>query len=603
MLSCGSAAAIALSLCLIRIKVWNADLAVPFEYHQDSVSKLGQAKSLLENGNPFTNPSLGAPYGQQLFDFYQGELLQQSLLFLPGLWSDNPALIVNLVWLAGFPIIAASAWWAMHSLGLSRAMSLTGAVLFSLLPYHFWRGETHPYLSAYFVVPLAGWLIIQVLRGTPFLSRSGNRWGLAGAIAICLAIGLSGVYYSVLAMSLLVFASLVSLISPNSRRAAGHGLIATGLISLALLLSFSPALIHQSDHGKNPLVAARTVTESEMFGLSLAQLVLPATNHRMDQLAELKAEYLGDTIAPSEDSQSLGLLGTAGLIWIVMVALASTRGRPKWTRELEVQSGVAALLAFMVATIGGISVLFALAVTPKIRGWDRMSIYIGFFALIGFASLLSRLDERLLKMKRGALLSAGFIALVLLFGLWDQTPTRWPNQFDHEELQQQYSQDSAFLQEVDASYPEDSMIFQIPYVNFPEGTPPGTMDRYDPMKAYIHSDDLRWSFGAMNGRAADIGVCVHELPLQKLVPVISAWGFAGLWIDLAGYEPDQRRQVLSSARKATGSRPLRGEDSRIAVFDLSGVTVRSGYKEDLRTALPDDGADLLDCEPIRETIR
>ena len=228
-----------------------------------------------------------------------------------------------------------------------------------------------------------------------------------------------------------------------------------------------------------------------------------------------------------------------------------------------------------------------------------MSIYIGFFALIGFVSLLSRLDERLLKMKQGTLLSAGVIALVLLFGLWDQTPTRWPDQFDHQELQQQYSQDAAFLKKVDASFPENSMIFQIPYLNFPEATPPGSMDRYDPMKAYIHSDDLRWSFGAMTGRAADLGDCVKELPVQKLVPVISAWGFAGLWIDLAGYEPEQRSQILSSARKATGSRPLRSEDSRIAVFDLSGVAVRPEYRKKLRIALPDDGAGLLNCETIQ----
>lgn len=562
---------------------------------------LGQAKALIENGGPFTNASLGAPYGQQTFDFYAGDLLDLVMPYAPGLWSEDPAVVVNLVWLAGFPMTATAAWWAMHSLGLSRPMALTGAVLFSLLPYHFWRGESHLNLSAYFVVPLAAWMVLQVLRGSPFLPRSGNPWQLLGMIAICFAVGLSGVYYSVMAMSLLLFASLISMISPNSRRAAGHGLIATGLIGLALLLGYSPTLIYQADHGRNQEVAERTVAESEQYGLSLAQLVLPATNHRMNRLAELKAEYLGDSIAPSEDAQSLGFLGAAGFVWIIFVALASIRGSPKGLRAIERQSGLAALAALIISTIGGISVLFALLVAPEIRAWNRMSVFIGFFALVGFASLLSRVDGRLRKMKQGTLLSAGVIALVLLFGLWDQTPARWPDQFDHAELQRKYSQDAAFVKQVDDSFPEDSMLFQIPYLEFPEGwPPPGTMDDYDPMKAYIHSDDLRWSYGAMKGRAADLGACIKELPVRELVPVISAWGYAGLWIDLAGYEPGQRNRILSSAQKATRSRPLRSEDSRIAVFDLSGVAVRPEYREKLRLALPDDAADLINCETIHQ---
>lgn len=554
---------------------------------------------IIDGGGLFTSTALGAPFGQQTLDFFTGDLLDLLLLWIPGIWTDSPAMAVNLVWLAGFPMAAAAAWWAMHSLGLSRRMALAGSVLFALLPYHFWRGESHLNLSAYFVVPLACWIVIQVLDGTPVLGRTENRWRFPGVIVICLLIGLSGVYYAVMAAALLVSAALISLLSSGGRRAAGHGLIATGLVAGALILGYTPTLIYHAENGSNPDVAARTVTESEQYGLGLAQLVLPATNHRLAPLAELKARYLNLSITPSEDAQALGFLGTIGLLWVILAALAGAVRSPPGSRTIERHAGVASLAAFIIATIGGISVLFSLTVTPGIRSWNRMSIFVAFFALVGFVSLLSRLDEWLRPMKRGSLLSAGVIGLVLLFGLWDQTPARWPNQFNHPELDRLYSADAAFVGRVESRFPGNAMIFQIPYLKYPEGwPPPGTMDDYDPLKAYIHSDRLRWSYGAMEGRAADFGACVRELPTRRLVPVLAAWGYAGLWIDLAGYGPGQHDRVLTAARTATGTRPLLNEGARIAVFDLSRVSVSPERRRQLRDALPEDGDAPIDCGEI-----
>ncbi|MCO5314706.1 MAG: hypothetical protein M9938_00860 [Solirubrobacterales bacterium] len=584
---------------MVSAKFWNARLDIPFEYYWDSVFSLGRAKAIIDHGGLFTNLAVGAPFGQQALDFYPGDLLDLLMLRVPGVWTDNPAVVVNLVWLAGFPLTGAAAWWAMHSIGISRRMALTGGVLFALLPYHFWRGESHLNLSAYFIVPLACWMVLQVLNGTPFLTRTGSRWRLTSVIVICVVVGLSGVYYSAMAAGLLLFASLVSLISPDRRRASGHGLAAAVLIGVVLLLGYLPALIYQADHGSNREVAERTVAESEHYGMSLAQLVLPATNHRLEPLAELKAEYLDISIASSGDAQSLGLLGTIGLVWILLVVLSGSRGASGTRAAVERQAGVATLMAFIIATIGGISVLFSLLVMPEIRGWNRMSIFVGFFALIGFVSLWSRLDERLRRMKRGSLLSFGAIGLILMFGVWDQTPARWPNQFNHPELERMYSEDAAFVKRVETHFPDRSMIFQIPYLKYPEAWPlPGTMADYDPMKGFIHSDDLRWSYGAMKGRSADLGACVKDLPVRELVPVITAWGYAGLWIDLAGYRPGQSRQILTAAQAATGSRPLRSGDSRIAVFDLSAVPLSPARRTKLRNALPADGDAPINCGAI-----
>ena len=45
---------------------------------------------------------------------------------------------------------------------------------------------------------------------------------------------------------------------------------------------------------------------------------------------------------------------------------------------------------------------------------------------------------------------------------------------------------------------------------------------YDQVRPYLHSDDLRWSYGAMKGRPEDVGDDV-ESPAQA-----EALGFAGV---------------------------------------------------------------------------
>lgn len=51
------------------LQVWRADLGAPFVYRDDSVLNLMVVKSVLESGWYLENPRLGAPLGQELYDY------------------------------------------------------------------------------------------------------------------------------------------------------------------------------------------------------------------------------------------------------------------------------------------------------------------------------------------------------------------------------------------------------------------------------------------------------------------------------------------------------------------------------------------------------
>ena len=54
---------------LLVLHSWRGDLGVPYSYSGDANQHDGFIKAVLDHGWYWHNPNLGAPAGQQLFDF------------------------------------------------------------------------------------------------------------------------------------------------------------------------------------------------------------------------------------------------------------------------------------------------------------------------------------------------------------------------------------------------------------------------------------------------------------------------------------------------------------------------------------------------------
>ena len=600
------AGGISLVLALIAIRIWKADLTVPLEYYWDALFDLSYVKSILEHGSANLNPDLGAPFSSQISEFPQVAPLEFLKIRLIGLFTDDAPLAMNIYWLASFPMASISAWWAMRALGVSGPVAIVGGVLFSLLPYHFWRGESHLFLSAYWVIPMAGYLIAKVLDGSSLgftraalRGERGQRRILFVTVLLCLLIATGPSYYAAYSAIILVAVSLVVLVGTGDLRSTAGGVFAAILIAVLLAAGLAETLAYRAEHGRNPEISGRSAVENERYGLSLTQLVLPATNHRLEPLAELKARYLDETDIPSEDAQSLGLFGVIGLLFLLAAAGGAAISRKRWSTPLESRAGTAVIVTFLVATIGGASMLIALGVTDQFRSWNRLSILIAFFALLGFCLLSDRLLERIRGIRHGRALAllAGFA--VLAIGLYDQTPARWPKQFDHSALAAEYQRDAEFVAGIERALPKDSAVFQLPYLEYPEGfPPPGRMTDYDPMRGYHHSRNLRWSYGGMKGRSADLSACLEGLSLRKKIYAARAIGFNGLWLDGFGFEPGEAQSVTSRATRLTKMNPLTSEDGRFRFYDLRRVEPGSGYRQRVAGAVPESGDQLRDCSGL-----
>jgi hypothetical protein len=574
----GLAAGLSGLFAILVLRSWQGNLEVPYSYPGDGNLHDGFVKTLLDHGWYWHNPNLGAPTGQQLFDYpvLNGDTLNVLLLKLLGAFGLDMAAVINLFFLSTFFLVGLSAYLVLRRFTVSGPVAIVCSILYALLPYHFFRGEDHLFLSAYYAVPLGAYLVLALLGGEPLFARrtAGGRALLSYAsrrtlvtLGLCAVVALASgsFYYSAFTVVLMTAAALLRAVGARSVRPLAEGGAVVAVILVLSVVLLAPTLAYRARHGTNQQVAHRNALESELYGLKPAQLVLPIAHHRIGKFASLRQRYDSwSSRTEATVSATLGLVATVGLLWLLAISvlqLASPGRRVAPT--LDRQAGTAALVALFFAWTGGLATLVA-AVYPQIRAWNRLSIFIGFFALIAVGLLLDRGLAVLRSWRAGGLLAGVALCVVLAIGILDQTSSA--SVPPYRTLAAEWRSDEGFVRAIDARLPDGAMVFQLPYVPFPETAPVNRMVDYDELRGYLHSDDLRWSYGAVKGRA-DPDAALAAEPVPALVRDVAAAGFAGIYVDRFGYT-DQAAQLEGELAAALGTKPLVSENGRLSFFEL-----------------------------------
>ena len=134
--------AVSLLCAAWALRLWRADLTVPLRYApvDDTKFYLMLVKGIVEHGWYMSNSSLGAPFGQHLYDYPQGAD-NLNLLIIRGLavFTSDPALVVNLFLLATFGasgdhLPSGVAGTGSGRAGRGRELGAVLVALLSLLP-------------------------------------------------------------------------------------------------------------------------------------------------------------------------------------------------------------------------------------------------------------------------------------------------------------------------------------------------------------------------------------------------------------------------------------------------------------------------------------
>lgn len=483
----------------------------------------------------------------------------------------------------------------LRSLRVGALAAGVCSVLFALLTYHFFRGESHLLLSAYYGVPLSLYLFLRLLEGAPSPAPDSGPAQRRPAwlstrylpiLAVCLIVGSDNLYYATFTVVMLLAAVLVAA-TIRDRRAVLRGLVLIALIVTAVVANLSPSLLYRAEHGGNRELersAAFTEMSDEAFSLRLANLILPEPNAHFAPLRSLAGRYDRE-IAPGYCEAcygNLGTVGSVGFLWLILGALGALLGAAGYyaRNRLLRSAAVGVLIALAVGTIGGVASLIEVFVTPDIRAWNRISVFIAFLSLLAFALLLDRLRARSRSLRRGATLTGIACVATLVFGVYDQTSDSFIPPYASTALA--WRNDQRFVEHIEHSLPAGAAVFQLPYVPFPEGypeTPVGDelatyATKYQPLRGYLHSSSLRWSYGAMKGRPEDWSASLAGQPLGYVLAAVTAAGFDGLWMDESAFESDKAQAVRAELFGLLRERPAVNTEQDLLFYDLRPYLAR-----------------------------
>jgi hypothetical protein len=580
-----TAAAVSLTAAVYLLKLKGADLRVPFNYGGDALLFCLIVKSVVQHGWYFTNPDVGAPAGLDFHDYAVSahDTAHLVLVRLLSVFCSDWGLVFNLYFLLGFPLITWSALAVFRRFGVSYPPAIACAVLYAFLPSRLLKGEGHIFLDTFFQVPLAVLVLLWVCEERPpfFEGQAGSRfprlaWRNLRALAtllVCALIPSTSAYYAFFVVILSLAAGAWACVERRSACNAAAGVTVAILVGIGLCANAAPTIIYQARHGPNHDVGQRVPRDAEVYGMKIAPLLLPVPGHRVPALRAITDLY--DATAPlggENDSTSLGVVGGAGFLFLLALALGGRRLSSAPGGGVLRAVSVLNLLAVLLGTIGGFGSIIAYLVTPQIRTYCRINVFIGFLCLFAVALLLERL-----RCWR-PLAADVIIALVAVLGLLDQaTPAAVPAYRANE---RDYASDAELVRRIEATLAPRETVFELPYQTFPEPPTLQRMQGYAPIRPYLHSRTVRWSYPTMRGRPPDAWAQgVSQRDPDALVTALAEAGLGGILVERSGYA-DGGRSIEAGLREALQSEPTVSGDRRLAFFALTEYRRRLEARKD-----------------------
>jgi hypothetical protein len=500
-----------LAACVV-LRLDRADLWIPFAYSSDALLQGAWAKTLLEHPWIHRNPTLAAPFVQQYYDFplfkSANLVLEKILVWVGGSW----AFALNAYYVLTFPLVAACAYLALVRLGVSLLPAAIVSVVYTLLPYHLYRGEVHLFLSGYHVVPLCALVAMWVAVG-----ELTTRRRLVIAAAILVVTASSGIHYAFFAAWFLGVAALYTAVRHRAWSTVTSAGALVGVLLVAVLLNLAPNLNYWRQNGMTTIVH-RLSAESTQYGFRLAAALMPIPDHRLPALARLRqssSQAAPQATSDGNGAQSFGALASLGFLALLVAPFAtSVVGEVILALSCLTYAGV------LLATTAGLGQMFVSLVASLMGAWDRIVPFLAFFALAAVAMALDRVIYAARPGVARRAVTAGAIGLGIL-AVADQTGPRLVP--DYAAIKAEVRSDRAF--------------FQLPYVPFPESPPRHRLVDYDLFRPYLSTTSIRWSYGAVRTRFADSWIAaIAARPIPDMVQALALAGFRGIVVDGYGYE-------------------------------------------------------------------
>lgn len=555
-------------------------LNIPMQYlGGDDMGVIVNAKMMVEQGWNMTSDRLGAPYSVQYYDFTSSMMHNVGLVIMKifALITRDAAATMNLSYLSIFFIAGIISYFVMRNLKVNCWVNALASSVFALSPYMLYRNIGHIVLTECYFVPLSILLCLWIYERDDVLVPDKNFFKRKinyVALLFTFLIANNGIaYYPFFTCFIFMVTAVSKLVKTGKIKEGLRGVIATVMVCFFVVLSILPGKIYTMTHGTNAAAIDRAGFEqAELYGMKISQLFMPVNGHGIyDKYIDI---YNENAFLVNENSTAyLGIIGMIGFI-ILMICMF-TKKDSALNKRLGYLSELNITMVLM-GTIGGIGAMFSFFISPMLRGYNRISIFIEYACILAVALLADKLvnvlkarinNKKEKKVKYNILLYGMTVVFgcICVFSIWEGCPALVTPAYDT--IEAEYTSDKEFVEAIEDELAPGSMIYQLPYHKYPEDGPVNDMADYHLYIGYLHSNTLKWSYGSIKGREEDEwNESVSEMKYEDMVSYLKEQGFAGIYVERRAYTEEELTELENTLEAITGSKPLESNNNNLSFF-------------------------------------
>jgi len=491
------------------------------------------------------NPQLGAPH-VAVWDDYP--CTEQFHILIAGILARAIGVFaaVNLLAIIAHVSAVLGFCIACRAMKCRWEWSCMGGLLFGFAPYLFARSEHHLTVAYVVHIPLAilvfRWAIAECgLRNgecegaeDPVIAvpKFAFRW----ALGIAVFTGLNHVYYTNMLVQFLGLAFLYQAYKRRWLCAFRAAAVAAAAMAAFILININSFWASHA-LGPNPAAVSRIFQWLEFSAYRFSDMFIAPPSYWMPSLAHWGSRFFDRVMLKGEVpcGSYIGMAGIAAFVWMAWESIRNTTRvpykRPPWE---------ALLIGWIIiyATVGGLNCWAGSLGMLLFRSTTRYNIFIQALLLMFAVRRLSAISGN------WSIRLRAVVACALLIALGDQIPATMNE--DQDEIARVVNSDRSFTEKIESRLHPNSMVFQLPIMNFPESPAPGVAP-YDHFRPYLFSKTLRYSFGEVKGRPQS--AWQDELALlqpEELMKRLETYGFGAVYINLNGFA-DRAKTYLDAA--------------------------------------------------------
>ena len=524
-------------------------------------------KSIQENGmlGAWFCKRIGAPENASLIDFPAFGNTMIFMLWFISRWVKSTAKIMYIYLIWTFIVDGVGMSLLLRKLNVNKYYSFTFSSLFAFAPYHFYRYLVHETLIDYISVPITIYLCLIVIG----ILENEKKWKIVIS-AILLGVGYG--YYYAFGLVLLAVSFMIRIIKEKRIKSIIKNLYIMGIVLITVFVSLLPKIIYSCIYGKNLEAGRRVFYEQEIYGLKIITLFLPVSYSKIGKIGSLTQLYntSGAPLINENTSASLGIIGSLGfLLLCICLVISFIRKDKKW--PIFDFLSLSTLVLVLMSTIGGFGEIFNVLITSQIRCYNRCSIFILGLSLTALAIAMGKI-----KIKRQGVVAA-ISVFILGVGCLDQVNI-YADNWQRGDIQQTQSMYESYFSKVENSLGNNTMVYQLPYMDFPEAGSINNLTDYKHFVGYLYTDHLKWSYGAVRGRnlkAKELNV--GDGMTYEFLAGIKGAGFQAVYIDVDGYS-DGGTEILRFYN-SLGIEPIVSPDNKLYVYDISNLKIEESWKQ------------------------